>query len=269
MTPPALRLRPRTAVALGLSSAVGILAFCWPLLVTSTSPLSHSTDAPWVFGALVVLVLTVVLAEISEGGMDAKAVALLGVLAAVGAALRPVGAGTAGLEPVFFLLLPAGRVLGRGFGFVLGAVTLAVSAVLTGGVGPWLPFQMLGAAWMGFGAGCLPRTSGRVEVALLAGYGVLAGWLYGLVLNLSFWPFAITQGSSVSFVPGDAVSANLARLLAFSLATSLGWDLMRGLTIAALMLLAGRPVLAALRRAASRARFEAAPQFRPADPVLR
>ena len=95
------------------------------------------------------------LAEIAEGGLDAKAVAMLGVLAAVGAALRLLGAGTAGIEPVFFLLVPAGRVLGRGFGFVLGCLTLFASALLTGGVGPWLPFQML-AAGLGRVRGGLP-----------------------------------------------------------------------------------------------------------------
>ena len=55
-----------------------------------------------VFVVLLPLLAAVVLAEISDGGLDAKAVAMLGVLAAVGAALRPLGAGTAGLEPMFF-----------------------------------------------------------------------------------------------------------------------------------------------------------------------
>ena len=54
---------------------------------------------------------------------------------AVGAALRPLGAGSAGLETVFFLLILAGRVFGPGFGFVLGATTLAASALITAGVG--------------------------------------------------------------------------------------------------------------------------------------
>ena len=48
----------------------------------------------------------------------------------------------------------------RNFGFVLGAVTLLASALLTGQVGPWLPFEMLGCAWTGFGAGCLPAAHG-------------------------------------------------------------------------------------------------------------
>ncbi|MGL5861129.1 MAG: ECF transporter S component, partial [Phycicoccus sp.] len=134
--------------------------------------------------------------------------------------------------------------------------TLFASALLTGGVGPWLPFQMLGAAWVGWGAGLLPRARGRVEIALLAGYGALAGLLYGLALNLSFWPFATGMAGELSFVPGAPVADNLRRFLGFSLATSLGWDLGRALTNAVLISVTGRPVLGALRRAARRAAFD-------------
>ena len=76
--------------------------------------------------------------------------AILGVLSAVNAILRGVSAGTGGVELVFFLLILAGRVFGPGFGFVLGCTSLFASALMTAGVGPWLPFQMLcppGSAW--------------------------------------------------------------------------------------------------------------------------
>ena len=72
----------------------------------------------------------------AAGGLDAKTIAVLGVLAAMGGALRVLSAGTAGLEPMFFLLVLAGRVLGRGMGFVLGALAIVTGAFLTGGVGP-------------------------------------------------------------------------------------------------------------------------------------
>ncbi|MBW3619096.1 MAG: ECF transporter S component, partial [Actinobacteria bacterium] len=149
----ALRLRPRAVAAVVLASLTGLGAFAWPLLAAPGSGVAHQRDAPLLFGVLLVLVLVVVLAEVADGGIDAKAVAMLGVLTAVGAALRPLGTGIAGFEPVFFLLVLAGRVHGVGFGFVLGATTLFASALITGGVGPWLPFQMLGAAWVGAGAG--------------------------------------------------------------------------------------------------------------------
>lgn len=264
----AVRLRPKSAVLLALASALGLVAFGWPLLVgpgkAGSEQLSHAGDAPWLFVALLPLLLAVVLAELSEGALDAKAVALLGVLAACGAVMRLPNGGMTGFEPLFFLMIPAGRVFGRGFGFVLGALTMFASALLTGGVGPWLPFQMFGAAWVGFFAGCLPgrgRLRGRGEVVLLAAYGVVAGLAYGLLLNMWFWPFAISPGTGLSFVPGSALADNLHRFWAFHLATSLGWDIPRAVTNCVLVLALGRPVLAALRRAERRAAFGAVAEF--------
>ena len=251
-----LRIGPRSLAALLLVTAIGIIAFGWPLLASPDSGLAHATDAPLLFALLLPLLLAVVLAQLAEGGMDAKTVAMLGVLAAVGAALRPLGTGVAGFEPVFFLLVLAGRAYGPGFGFVLGAATLFTSALLTAGVGPWLPFQMLGAAWVGAGAGLLPRVRGRGELAVLAAYAAVAGLFYGLALNLSFWPFAVGSASSISFVAGDPVLENLGRFLAFSLATSLAFDLPRAALTATLVLVTGRPILRALRRAARRAAFD-------------
>jgi energy-coupling factor transport system substrate-specific component len=245
-----------------VTTLVGLAAFLWPFLAQPGSGLAHSADAPWLFVLLIALLTAMVVAELSGGGLDAKTVAVLGVLAAAGGALRVLGAGTAGLEPMFFLLVMAGRVLGRGVGFVLGALAVLVGAFLTGGVGPWAPFQMIAAGWVGFGAGALPRASGRPERVMLAGYGLVSGLLYGLVMNLWFWPF-LTSGApaGMAFVPGDPVAANLSRYAAFYLATSVGWDLPRGVLTAVLVMVAGRPVLASLRRGTRRAAFGATGQF--------
>ncbi len=168
--------------------------------------------------------------------------------------------GVAGFEPLFFLLILSGRVLGKGFGFVLGALTLFASALITGGVGPWLPFQMFGAAWVGYFAGCLPPARGRRELVLLAAYGFVAGLAYGLLLDLWFWPFlsATTQSAPI---PGASTLVNLHRFLAFHLATAMGWDLVRATTNAVLTLVVGAPVLAALRRASRHAAFGAPVTF--------
>ncbi|MDJ1130674.1 ECF transporter S component [Streptomyces iconiensis] len=260
----AIRLGPRSLVALALTSATGVVAFAWPLLADATSGLAHSQDAPWLFAALLPLLLAVALATISDTGMDAKAVAMLGVLAAAGAALRPLGAGTAGLEPMFFLMVLSGRVLGPGFGFVLGALSMFAGALLTGGVGPWMPFQMLTMGWVSMGAGLLPAPSalrGRRELVLLAGYGALSALLYGLVMNLQGWPYIAGLGSGISFVPGDPLHENLSRFLTYVLATSLGWDIPRALLTVVLTLTLGGTVLRALRRATRRAAFDASPAF--------
>ncbi|MCC5034773.1 ECF transporter S component [Streptomyces sp. WAC 00631] len=260
----AVRLGPRSVAALVLVSAIGVMAFGWPLLADSASGLAHSGDAPWLFAALLPLLVAVVVATVADTGLDAKAIAMLGVLAAAGAALRPLGAGTAGLEPMFFLMVLSGRVLGPGFGFVLGAVTMFASALLTGGVGPWMPFQMLSMGWVAMGAGLLPgaeRLRGRAERWLLAAYGGAAAVLYGTVMNLQGWPYIGGLGTGISFVPGDPVHENLVRFAAYCLATSLGWDLPRAALTVVLTLTLGSTVLAALRRATRGAAFEAPVAF--------
>ncbi|KOT35733.1 ABC transporter permease [Streptomyces caelestis] len=272
----AVRLGPRSWLALALVSAVGVAGFGWPFLAPPASSLNaHAQDAPWLFAGLLVLLVAVVAATISESGLGPKAVAMLGVLAAAGAALRPIGAGTAGLEPMFFLMVLSGRVLGPGFGFVLGSVTMFASALLTGGVGPWLPFQMLAMGWFTTGAGLLPgpdRLRGRAEVWMLAGYGFLAAFAYGTVMNMAGWPFMSVLASNISFSPDASLPANLARFAAYCLATSLGWDLGRALVTVVLTLTVGPSLLKALRRATRRAAFEApvtfedAPERSPAHP---
>ncbi|GAB2827125.1 ECF transporter S component [Streptomyces daliensis] len=265
----AVRLGPRSVAALLLVSLAGVAAFGWPLLADSASGLAHSEDAPWLFAALLPLLLAVAVATIADTGLDAKAVAMLGVLAAAGAALRPLGAGTAGLEPMFFLMVLSGRVLGPGFGFVLGALSMFAGALLTGGVGPWMPFQMLTMGWVSMGAGLLPgpaRLRGRRELLLLSAYGAVAALLYGLVMNLQGWPYIAGMGSGVSFVPGDPLPENLARFVAYVLATSLGWDVPRALLTVVLTLTLGGTVLRALRRATRRAAFEAPVRFEAPAP---
>ncbi|GHH84453.1 ABC transporter permease [Streptomyces sulfonofaciens] len=267
--PRVVRLGPRSVAALVLVTAVGVAGFGWPLLAGPTAQVNaHAQDAPWLFAAVLVLLVAVVAAAIAESGLGAKAVAMLGVLAATGAALRPLGAGTAGIEPMFFLMVLSGRVLGPGFGFVLGSVTMFASALLTGGVGPWMPFQMLSMGWFTMGAGLLPapdRLRGRGELVMLSAYGSLAALAYGTIMNLSGWPFMGALASGVAFDPAAGLGRNLARFLAYCAATSLGWDLGRAVLTVVLTLTLGGPVLRALRRATRRAAFEAPVAFR--DPA--
>jgi energy-coupling factor transport system substrate-specific component len=134
-------------------------------------------------------------------------------------------------------------------------VTLFSGALISGGVGPWLPFQMMAAGWVGFFAGCLPRARGAAEVLWVAGYAFVAGLTYGLVMNIWFWPFA-SYGPEVSFVAGDPLSANLQRYFLFYLTTSVAWDLGRSVLSVLLIAFAGSALLRALRRASRRAAFD-------------
>ena len=252
----AVRVTPRSALVLALASLAGLFMLCWPLLLDV--PSGTRVDPPFLFLGLIPVVIAVVLAELHEGGLDPRVLAILGVLSAVNAILRGISPGTAGVELTFFLLVLAGRVFGAGFGFVLGVTSLFASALMTAGVGPWLPYQMLVSAWVGMGAGLLPRrVGGRLEIAMLAAYGVVAAYLFGLLLNLSSWPFvlgiAVPGHSGLSFVPGDPLGENLHRFLAFTLITSTGsFDTGRAVTNAVAIVVLGPAVLTTLRRAARR-----------------
>lgn len=239
-------------------AVMSLLAFAWPLLIRPSSSLSQTDVAPLLFALVLPLVAAAAVTEVASG-LDPKRVAMLGVLTALGAALRPLGAGVAGIEPIFFLIVLGGRVFGPGFGFLLGTTTLATSALLTAGIGPWLPYQMLAAAFVGLGAGLLPH--GRRETMLLACYGAVASVLYGLAMNLSFWPFLVGPDTEISFVAGAPLAENLRRFLLFSIVTSLGWELGRAITTATLITLVGGVVLRVLRRASHRAAFDAVASF--------
>lgn len=261
----AVSIGPRAAWALAIVSAIGVVAFTWPLFAPAGSAVViHADEAPWLFAIIVPALLAVALATLADGALDAKAVAIIGVLAAVVCALRPLGGGTAGLEPIWIILILGGRVLGPGCGFLLGAVSLFASGLLTGGVGPWLPYQMLGAGWVAMFAGMLPRATGRLEIALLAGYGALASLAYGLLLNLWFWPFTTSLPAAIAYQPGADPITNLLGWIRFSLLTSLGYDIPRAILTVILILIAGRGVLAALQRVTRRASFGAPVTFAPA-----
>ncbi|MCK5890438.1 MAG: ECF transporter S component [Aeromicrobium sp.] len=254
----ALRLGPRSVAVLAVASLAGLAMFLWPLIL-QPAPGDTRVDQPFIFMLLLPVVVLVVVAELTEGGMDSKVLAVLAVLTAVNGAIRLLGAGTAGIETIFFLLIIAGRVYGAGFGFVLGCTSLFASALLSSGVGPWLPFQMMCAAWIGMGAGLLPsRLRGRAEIAVLVLYGVVAAYLYGFLMNLSSWPFTLGiaspgAGDTAQMVPGDPVLENLHRFVVYTLLTSTwGWDTGRAITTALCLVVLGPALLTTLRRALRR-----------------
>ncbi len=180
------------------------------------------------FVAVLPLLLAVVLGELAEGALDAKAVALLGILAACGAALRIPSPGVAGFEPVFFLLIPAGRVLGRGFGFVLGVAD---------------PRRVGPDHRRGRAVAALPDVRGRLgglrrrmpAPGAGAGPSLAAGrlrrrWpasLYGTLLNLWFWPFGAGTTPASPSCPVPGCCHNLHSFVLFDLTTSLGFDIPR------------------------------------------
>lgn len=259
LDPVAIPIRPRSILVLALASLAGLVMFLWPLLV-KVDPDQPTLLPPFFFLLLLPIVVLVCLAEFTEGGMDSKVLAMLGVLTAINGVMRGLGAGTAGVEMVFFLLILSGRVFGPAFGFALGCTSIFASAIITAGVGTWLPYQMMVSAWIGMGAGMLPRrVRGKWELAMLVAYGILASYAFGLIMNMSGWPYLLGatvpgQETSLAFVPGDPIVENLKRFGIFTLLTSTtSWDTGRAITNTIAILVLGPAILTTLRRAVKRA----------------
>lgn len=251
------RMSSPSAVMLVIVAAAGLLAFTWPLFIPPSSSTSSMTTSVLVLALMVPTMMAVVAAQLARDDMDVKELAMLGVLTAIGAALRPLGAGTAGFETVFFVLILGARVYGATFGFVLGTTTLFASALLTGSVGPWLPYQMIASGYVGLLAGLLPPTPKRprwVEIALLAAYGAVSAFVFGLLMDFAFWPFAV-GGGSAGFDPSLPIAENLHRFIVVNAVTGMGWNLGRAITNVLAISILGPPVLRVLRRASRRATF--------------
>jgi len=250
----AARLQTSALVA---ANALGLLAFVWPFVLPLAPGRTHSSDAPLILLGLLVCLGLLLFLELGRGGLGPKAVALLGVLGAAMVALRLPGF-VAGFSAMFIVVLVAGNAFGPAFGFLLGAVGMFASGLFLGGLGPWLPFQMVAVGWVGMGAGVLPKGAWRVRIAALAAYGFVVGYLFGAVMNLWAWPF-LTTGSAVAWDPTASAATNLHHYLTYYVATSLAWDTFRAVGNVVLVVALGRPLLGALDRAAKRMRLDLVP----------
>jgi energy-coupling factor transport system substrate-specific component len=109
---------------LALTSAVGVGAYLYPFFLPPSGAGetgAHVGDAPLLLVVLVGLCVVVLLADLETRRLDAKQIALLSMLVATNAVLRPFQ-GLGGLSPIYVLPILAGYVYGAGFGFLLGAL---------------------------------------------------------------------------------------------------------------------------------------------------
>jgi energy-coupling factor transport system substrate-specific component len=258
--------RSLTVLIYGLSGLIGLIAFAYPFFLpvmqTEMSAAVGPPNAPLLTMLLVGLCLVALLAETQGQAVSAKQVAALGLLVAVASVLRFLETavpGPAGFSPIFVPILLAGYVFGARFGFLMGALTMLTSALITGGVGPWLPYQMFVAGWVGLTAGWLPQWERPyLLLTLLSLFGFVWGLLYGLLLNLYFWPFIIGD-PALSWQPGAGLGAGVVRYAAFYAATSLYWDVARAAGNVILIVVVGLPTIRALTRFRERFHFTALP----------
>ena len=250
-----------------VAGLMGLAVFLYPFFLPELAQVNEQsgvrgTEAPVLTTVLLLLCLVVLLIEVQGQAVSAKMVAALGVLVAITAVLRFLEVaipGPAGFSPIFAPIILTGYVFGAKFGFLMGTMTILASSLITGGIGPWLPFQMFVAGWVGLTAGWLPHpTNPRWQLAWLVAWGFLWGILYGVIINLYFWPFIVGDGAT-SWQPGSTVWDGLTRYAAFYAAASLLWDMARAVGNVLLILALGLPTIRALVRFQSRFQFQVEP----------
>ncbi|HEU5098800.1 MAG TPA: ECF transporter S component [Roseiflexaceae bacterium] len=266
-----------SAAIYALSTAIGVAAFLAPFFAPIIQPSAQqqagAASAPLLLTALVGLCFVALLFEVQGSELNAKSVALLGILVAINAVLRFAEVavpGPGGFSPIFMLIILTGYVFGGQFGFLMGAMTLLVSGIITGGVGPWLPYQMFAAGWVGLSAPLIQRLGGagrrlqasgfRGELIALALFGGLWGFAYGAIMNLWFWPYAAGPAQQY-WSPGIDLAETLRRYLAFYVLTSLAWDALGAAGNVLLILAFGAPIVRALRRFRDRLGFVYQPDW--------
>ena len=269
--PVRLRLPRLSTLSFIALNVLGLAAYLAPFVssggtAANSGWFEHNTDAPLLFAAVAALCMVLIVAELTGGGLNSKSLAALGVLSALAAVLRTVTL-PAGANLYFFLVILGGYAFGPRMGFLLGALSFFLSAVVTGGIGPWLPFQMFAAAWMGLTAGAMRPLlvragfNGRSEVAVVVLFGAVWGLLYGAITNLWAWPFWV-GGPDVTYQPGIGIAETLRRYWNYYLLTSFGWDLLRSVCNALVLAILGGPLLRALLRFQQRFTFDIGPRGR-------
>lgn len=217
------RFKGASLLALLATSALSALGFFWPFLISE-----KQGHPQWIFLLAAPCALLLLMLSVSNGEIDSKSIALLAVLSALIAALRPMGTGAVGIEPMWFLLILTARVFGPSFGFLLGTISVFLSAILTGGLGPWVAYQSFAAGWIGLGVALMPRTlRGKAELGALIIYGILAAEFFGIAMDLQFWPWAIGADTQLSYLPGAPIASNLSRFFSYHFLSAMAWDIPR------------------------------------------
>ncbi|NIM95179.1 MAG: ECF transporter S component [Anaerolineales bacterium] len=237
-----------------LLNLVGVAAFLFPLWAPTQPSSATDRTALLIFSGAVALLLLALISE-AQTGLTIHTIAIIGTLVGLNTVFRLIETMIplpGGFSPVFLLIILVGYSFGARLGFLMGALTMLVSGPLTiGGLGPWTPYQMLAAGWVGMGAALLPK--GKMVLPSLVIYATLWGWLYGALTSMYFWPYAISA-PDIGWEPGLGPLETLIRYGRYYLVSSFIWDSARSIGNFILMLILGSSLVKALDRFKRRAR---------------
>lgn len=171
---------------------IGTIGFALLVTLVGLAPV----EAPWLtfllsstfilyfLTAIIMLILVGVFISFEEGKATAYEVAIIAMLSAASIALRVAFAALPQVQPSTFIILASGVVYGSRAGFMVGALTPLVSNFFLGH-GLWTPFQMFAWGAAGASAGLVARAWPDISRNGLVVLGIVWGFLFGWITNLS------------------------------------------------------------------------------------
>lgn len=141
----------------------------------------------WVSLCITVLTCLPIFYDFERRETGSSELMVLSVLTSLSVAGRFLFACLPGFKPVTAITVITAIWLGAEPGFIVGSLSALLSNFYFG-QGPWTPFQMFSWGLVGGIAGLLARPLRRHKL-LLCAYGVFAGVLYSMIMDLwsTFW----------------------------------------------------------------------------------
>jgi hypothetical protein len=139
---------------------------------------------------------------------------------------------------------------------------------VTGGIGPWLPYETFAVGWVGASAGLagsLVRRFGpgrqtwlpdRLDLAVLIVVAMVTGFAYGALTDIWGWVAFYRGVENIGWIPGLSAADTLAQFGRYYVVTSFAWDAFRAVGDSVAIVVLGTPVLMALGRLRARLGYE-------------
>ena len=114
---------------------------------------------------------------------ESREIVLIAILTALSVASRILFAEVPSIKPVTSIIIICAIAFGKETGFLIGSLTALLSNIYFG-QGAWTPFQMLAWGIVGFVAGMLRKTIFFKNIFGVLVYGLLAGFLYSVIVDI-------------------------------------------------------------------------------------
>ncbi len=225
---------------------VGLVLFSFPVVFfqSSWSITNMILDLPILL--ILNILMMILFLETESRKFEYKSILLL-VLASVAvlsAFLRLIPL-PLGFTLSFLLPMASAIVFGPVFGFLIGQLSMIVSGLMMGSIGPWLPYQSFLMGMMAFYAGVLFHKRNHLFFVIL--YASVMSLFYGYWISITYWPIAVMQISHNMNLWEKIISYQQ-----FYLVTSLVWDLTRVAGNIVVFILFYKPTIELLNRAKKR-----------------